>query len=518
MKSILSRNGGINEMLVRLGWIESHEAVDWMAFSIDLNPLLKSLGLIEHTNLDLMTPPGFLATVVLMALYLYPITFLNVQAALANIDPALDEAGQNLGAGAWRRFWRITLPLMRPGVFAGSTIVFIWAFTELGTPLMVGWEQVTAVQVFRMLQTSNPGPDAYALVVVLLVSSVMMYLVGKLVLGRRSGAMMAKATVAQEPTKLGLGKSVLITLPFLVVFVLAVLPHFGVLLNSVSATGQLELSPSKMTGEYHSELVNDVVNFQEAGRGLAATSIGNSFVYAIWATVIDIGLGFLIAYLVVRKRSWLNGLLDNLAMLPLAVPGLVMAFGYFALTQPGSMVSTLLDPVIVPPLKLLSWIGIDLLGGSDSFFATLNPIPEENDPTLLLVIAYAVRRMPFMVRSCAAGLEQTSEALEEAARNLGAGPVRTMFTVTIPLLAANFIAGGLLVFSRSMLEVSDSLILAFDRKDYPMTKAILDLSEQPATGIPMASALGVWGMVILTVTIVGSSLAIGKRLGALFRV
>jgi iron(III) transport system permease protein len=115
-------------------------------------------------------------------------------------------------------------------------------------------------------------------------------------------------------------------------------------------------------------------------------------------------------------------------------------------------------------------------------------------------------------------LEQTSEALEEAARNLGAGPVRTMFTVTIPLLAANFIAGGLLVFSRSMLEVSDSLILAFDRKDYPMTKAILDLSEQPATGIPMASALGVWGMVILTVTIVGSSLAIGKRLGALFRV
>lgn len=215
-------------------------------------------------------------------------------------------------------------------------------------------------------------------------------------------------------------------------------------------------------------------------------SVVNSFKYSIIATVVDLVLGFGIAYLAVRRRSWLTTILDSLAMLPLAVPGLVMAFGYFVMTQ------------------------------GDSPFAFLNPL--KADPTALLVIAYSARRLPFLVRSCAAGLEQTSVALEEAAVNLGAGPVRTLWQVTVPLLAANFIAGGLLVFSRSMLEVSDSLILAFDKASYPMTKAIYDLADNPNAGLQMASALGVWGMVILTVTIVGASLALGKRLGALFRV
>ena len=172
-------------------------------------------------------------------------------------------------------------------------------------------------------------------------------------------------------------------------------------------------------------------------------------------------------------------------MLPLAVPGLVLAFGFFAITQ------------------------------GDSIVSFLNPL---DDPAPLLIIAYSVRRMPFLVRSCVAGLEQTSVALEEAAINLGAGTPRVLWTVTIPLLTANLIAGSLLVFSRSMLEVSDSLILAFDKSTYPMTKAIWDLASDPSAGLERASALGVWGMILLIVTIAGASLALGKRLGALFRI
>ncbi len=155
IKGLLSRNGGLNLLLAHLGLIDPGRPIDWLAYP-------------------------FWSCVVLEALYLYPITFLNVQAALANIDPALDEAARNLGAGAWRRFWRIALPLMRPGVFAGSTIVFIWAFTEIGTPLMVGFRNVTAVQVFDQLATTNPTGEAYALVLVLLAASTVLYLVGKL--------------------------------------------------------------------------------------------------------------------------------------------------------------------------------------------------------------------------------------------------------------------------------------------------------------------------------------------------
>jgi iron(III) transport system permease protein len=351
---------------------------------------------------------------------------------------------------------------------------------------MVGFREVTAVQVFTELESTNPMGDTYALVVVLLVISVALYLIGKLVLGRPLGGMMAKATVAMEPKRLGLVKGLLATLPFALVFFVAFLPHVSVILCSITATGIIELHPDHLTLEYHGTLLHDVVAIGQPGRGVAALSVVNSFKYALLAMALTIVVGFAIAYLVVRRPSWLTTALDSLAMLPLAVPGLVMAFGYFVLTQ------------------------------GEGWLSGLNPL--RNDPTPLLVTSYAVRRLPFMVRSCAAGLEQTSVALEEASINLGAGPLRTMWSVTVPLLTANFIAGGLLVFSRSMLEVSDSLILAFDRETYPMTKAIYDLADNPQAGLQMASALGVWGMVILIVTIIGASLALGKRLGALFRV
>lgn len=461
LKGLLSPNGGINLWLQQLGVFAPGQFIDFL----------------YHR---------FWACVVLEALALYPITFLNVQAALANIDPALEEAARNLGAGGWRRFWRITLPLMRPGVFAGATIVFISTFTELGTPLMVGYRQVAAVQVFDLLQTQNPAGDAYALVIVLLLASVALYLVGKLLLGRSSGGILAKATVAAQPARLGRLGSLVVTVPFAIVFMAAILPHIGVVLGSITSTGIIELEPGKLTARFHAKLLNDLFSAEAAGRSIAATSVINSLKYSVIATLVNLALGFAVAYLVVRRRTALTGVLDSLAMLPLAVPGLVMAFGYFVMTQ------------------------------GDSPLGLLNPL--RGDPTPLLVTAYVVRRLPFIVRSCAAGLEQTSESLEEAAINLGAGRVRTMWSVVVPLLAANFIAGGLLVFSRSMLEVSDSLVLVFDREHYPITKAIYDTADNPNAGLQMASALGVWGMVILTATILAASLALGKRLGALFRI
>jgi iron(III) transport system permease protein len=144
---------------------------------------------------------------------------------------------------------------------------------------------------------------------------------------------------------------------------------------------------------------------------------------------------------------------------------------------------------------------------------TANP-----NPALFLVIAYSIRRLPYMVRSTVAGLEQTSGELEEAAVNLGASRITAMRRVIVPLIAANLIAGGLLVFSFSMLEVSDSLILAQQPNDFPITKSILMFTERLGDGIYIASALGVWGMALLTVTLFGASALLGKKLGSIFRV
>ena len=86
------------------------------------------------------------------------------------------------------------------------------------------------------------------------------------------------------------------------------------------------------------------------------------------------------------------------------------------------------------------------------------------------------------------------------------------------VIAIAVIAGGLLAFSFAMLEVSDSLILAQTEEHYPMTKAIYTLFIRLGDGPYLASAMGVWGMALLTVTLVGASLMLGKRLGAIFRV
>jgi iron(III) transport system permease protein len=188
---------------------------------------------------------------------------------------------------------------------------------------------------------------------------------------------------------------------------------------------------------------------------------------------------------VVRSRIAGRQVLDFLAMLPLAVPGLVLAFGYLAMAQDGK------------------------------FFSFLNPT---RDPTVLLIIAYSVRRLPYVVRAAAAGFQQTSVTLEEAAQNLGAPPLKAVIRVTLPLIVANLIAGGLLAFAFAMLEVSDSLILAQKQAFYPITKAIMELFQLLGDGKFLASALGVWAMVFLGVTIAGLTLILGKKLGAIFRV
>jgi iron(III) transport system permease protein len=155
---------------------------------------------------------------------------------------------------------------------------------------------------------------------------------------------------------------------------------------------------------------------------------------------------------------------------------------------------------------------------SAQFPKTFDLINVEKNPALLLVIAYAMRRLPYVVRSAVAGLQQTPLDLELAARNLGAGPLLTARRIMIPLIAANLVAGALLAFAFAMLEVSDSLILAQKQAYWPITKAIYELFQRLGDGPYVASALGVWAMALLTLTILLANDLLGKRMGAIFRV
>lgn len=463
LRAILGRFGALNALLARLGLLGAGE------------PGIDFLG------------AGMVGVVLMEALHLFPIAYLNLAAALANIDPAMEEAAQTLGAGSVRRFTRITLPLMLPGVFAGATLTFIWSFTELGTPLMFSFRRVTAVQVFEGLQELHVNPRPYALVVIMLAAAVATYLAGRAALGRQGYAMTGKATVAAGERRLGAGGTVAAWATFGAVIGLAVLPHVGVVLNSLAVEGTWyrTILPGQWTLEHYRGAL---------AHPLAVGAIRNSLTYALLATALGVALGTASSLLVVRGRPAGGWLLDALVMLPLAVPGLVMAFGYAAMT---------LRWPFGKEGPLSAWASV--------FGVTPNPLP-------LLVVAYAVRRLPYVGRSVSAGLQQTSESLEEAALNLGASRWTTFWKVTLPLIAANVGAGALLAFSFAMLEVSDSLVLAQKEAHYPVTKAIYELYGRLGDGPYVASAMGVWAMGLLALTLIAASLLIGRRMGALFRV
>jgi iron(III) transport system permease protein len=422
--------------------------------------------------------------VIVEALHLYPIMLLNLQASIANIDPALEQAAANIGAGRWTILRRITLPLIRPGLFAGCTLVLIWSFTELGTPLIFQFYDITPVQVFQQITEVADNPLPYALVVVMLASSALLYVIGKVLLGRGFDAATTKASVSGTAKKLTGGKAVLAALPFVVVFMLAVVPHCCVILTSLTATGAWykTVLPTDFTlGHYGAALVDE----------LAMPSIAWSIRYALGATAIALVVGLGAAVLIVRSNLPGRGVIDSLSMLPLAVPGIVLAFGY---------------------LSISIWFKRRLGEHTPRF------LDAQDYPVVLLVLAYAARRMPYVVRSAVAGLQQTPRDLELAAGNLGASRWTVLLRITVPLIFANLIAGALLAFAFAMLEVSDSLILAQRTQYYPITKAIFELAQRLGDGLYIASALGVWAMVLLTLTILSANALLGKKMGAVFRV
>jgi iron(III) transport system permease protein len=268
----------------------------------------------------------------------------------------------------------------------------------------------------------------------------------------------------------------------------ALLPHISVVLVSLTPDAsqwRLSILPKSYTIEHYLTVFTHEDTLP---------SILNSLKYSVFSTLLALAMGIAIAYLLTRKRLPFSNLLDAIAMLPLALPGIVLAFGYV-----GSFSDT------SPALRHMP----------ESVISVIDP---RQNPTLLLIVSYSVRRLPYMLRSIYAGLQQTSVTYEEASQNLGANPARTLYKITFPLIIANLIAGSILVFSFSMLEVSDSLVLAMRDEYSPITKAIWSLSQRPVGGEYIASALGVVGMVILIGCLIGAGRALGGRLGEIFKI
>ena len=411
---------------------------------------------------------------------LYPILYLMLSASFAKLDPSLIEAARIAGAGRWQVLRRVVLPLLKPGLFAGLSVIYVWSFTELGTPLLLGFERITPVQVFNGLADIQSNRLPLALVVVMLVVVAGLYGGGRLLAGRNHDALVVKGGSGDGSVALRGWRALLIWLPFAGLALAASAPHLVVVLMSFASDWYRSLLPTGMTlAHYREALAHPQV----------VPAIINSLGYSAVATLLALAGGLTVAWITVRWKPRYAPLIDALAMIPLAVPGLIMAFGF---------------------------LGVALL--ICSRYPALKPFldPQVN-PGPLLVLAYAVRRLPQVVRAVHAGLLQAPVVLEEAAAACGAGPLTRLRRITVPLIAGSLAAAALLTFSFSMLEVSDSLILAQQRDFWPVTKVLYQLSSEMGPGPALACAFATWAMLFLTACLGAAAVFLGKGPSALFR-
>ncbi|MCX6985904.1 MAG: ABC transporter permease subunit, partial [Lentisphaerae bacterium] len=278
------------------------------------NTVLVSLGLLP---VDWLGGHGrFWSVCLIEALHLYPILYLNLVTALANIDPAMDEAASNLGAGRWRRFRKITLPLVKPGMLAGGSIVLIWSFTELGTPLMFGYNRVTTVQIFNGITELETNPLPYSLVLVMLLIAGGLYMLSRFAFGGSSAETVTKGSSGSSAAAIAGWKKYLPLALMLGITCCATLPHLALILTAFSKDWYGTVLPH----------VYSMMHFENAlSDKIVVPSILNSLKYSGIAMIFALVAGFLTALLVVRWKLKGAILFDMLSMLPLAVPGIIMA-------------------------------------------------------------------------------------------------------------------------------------------------------------------------------------------------
>jgi len=417
-----------------------------------VNVLLLDAGVIS-TPIQWLGGGNVIGIIALQVIHLVPMLYLTIRASLENSHLSLEEAAVMSGASKWRVLRRVILPLSIPGWFAGATLVFIASFTDLGTPLIFEYRQVLSVQIYNMLSDLQENPVGYSFVVSTCILSISLFLLSQASVFTGSFAGSGRAREGRLSRELPHVWRV--TAPaFIALYATAAcIPQVAVLLVALSKEWFMSVLPQQWT----------FVHFQEVlSHQLTARSLVISVCLSCAASVLTIIVGFLTAHIICRGKSRVRLVFEALSLVPLAIPGIVFAFGFI-----GAFSATALDNRI-------------------------NPFP-------LLIVAYTVRRLPAMVRSVTAGLQEANRALEEAALMVGASPFTITRKITFPLIRRHLVVGAMLTFAYSMIEVSDSLLLALEAKFYPISKAIYAMMGRP-DGLEVASALGVVVMVLMLVT------------------
>ena len=396
---------------------------------------------------------GLTGVVFVESLHYFPFILLNLAASLRNIDGAMEESAQSLGCTGFRLFRRVIFPLAMPGFLAGASLVFVKVFDDLGTPLVMGVTNMLAPQAYlRITSVGVDDPLGYVISVIMVAFSILAMWMAARVMKGRDYSTLQKGGSSVQKRRLTAWQSAMAYGWIGAVLLVVLSPHLGILLMSFAKVWSFSVLPDAYTVAHYATVFGD-----------SSRMIANTLLYCGIAAGLDVVIGTAIAYLILRTRLPAGQWLDWASSVALAIPGLVLAIGYLRVFK-GMTVPFSDTPITA------TWV--------------------------LLVIAYAVRRLPYALRSCYAALQQIHISLEESAQSLGASRMSTIRRIVVPLMAGGILAGFVTSFITAAVELSATIMLTTTESNAPMSYGIY-LYMQSIAGRGPGAALGVIAVVVV---------------------
>lgn len=363
---------------------------------------------------------GFGGIVFVLSLKLFPLVSVYMNGAFRSIDSSLLEAASMMGSTGLKRVWQVMIRLTMPTVLAASLLVFMRAFADFGTPLLIGEGYRTfTVEIYNQYlgETGQNHNFAAAIGVIGVLVTAAVFLIQKYATSKFNFSIKASRPVDKKKPR-GFG-GVLMYIYMYGLVALGVLPQLYIIYLSFRNSNSGKFLPG-----YSFD------NYQAAASRLLWRSTWNTLWFGFASLAIIIVMSVLIAYLVVRRANFANNLIDTLSMIPYILPGAVIGIG-------------LVLAFNSPPLALTG-------------------------TATIIIIALVIRRMPYTIRSATATLMHIPISAEEAARSFGASKMKTFFRITTPMMAAGITSGAILSFVSIVTEMS-SAILLYNNKTITLT-------------------------------------------------
>lgn len=355
--------------------------------------------------------------VLVIALHAFAFVFFMTESALRAVDASLEDSARMVGARPLAVLLRITLPMAAPAITGGALLAAVDSMALFGPQAIIGLPArlvFLPTRIYGVLGSYPPRfAEASALSLVLVVLTALGLVIQRAWLDRKS--FVTVGARGAQPRRMALGgwRWPLLCFCLFVVLLAAVAPVLVLVAASFSKVWTALPLPGNLTLEHYAAAL--------FGDQVAARGIRNSLFLATGAALIAGTLGLLIAYIDLRTMMRGRRLLDYLAILPLGLPGTVLAVG-------------VLQAFIRPPLPLYGTIWI-------------------------LLVAYIARSVPLTVRSAHATLRQIDPSLEEAARMVGAGWLKALRRILVPLARGGLVTGFLLAFIPALTELSATILL-----------------------------------------------------------